>query len=223
MEEISINSFDEYRKEVSRNKVRKYIYRGQNNYDFKLESSLYRAFKRNKKLRVRNDSNKDPISRLKQEKEMLESFKRTSYIFLKTRPDNYSSRDWLALMQHYGAPTRLLDFSISPYIALYFALSGACENPASVYCVNCEKMDEAYKDRHQKKLLISLANESEKKKLFLKCYEPKFYTERLFAQQGVFLFPNTLNFSHEDILNGVDSDEFCTKIKIERSAFKDCI
>jgi hypothetical protein len=48
--------------------------------------------------------------------------------------------DWLALMRHYGVPTRLLDFTFSPYIALYFALRNRTEEekskPAEVWAIN---------------------------------------------------------------------------------------
>jgi hypothetical protein len=44
--------------------------------------------------------------------------------------------DWLALMQHHGAPTRLLDWTLSPYVALYFALQGESEGDAALWAID---------------------------------------------------------------------------------------
>lgn len=37
-------------------------------------------------------------------------------------PQNNEYLEWLSIMQHYGAPTRLLDFSYSMYVALFMAM-----------------------------------------------------------------------------------------------------
>lgn len=41
----------------------------------------------------------------------------------------------IALMQHYGAPTRLLDFTNSPYVAAYFAFEGFEHDARAVWAV----------------------------------------------------------------------------------------
>lgn len=110
-------------------------YRGSGKYDYKLEPSLFRH------------SEKDIIELLKLEKKLMTRFHQRGYPFVqKPFPDNWER---LFFMQHYGLPTRLLDWSESPYIALYFALdsakkkdNGDYEGDAAVWVLNPTKWNE---------------------------------------------------------------------------------
>ena len=103
-----------------------WIFRGHANAEWRLETSLERATL--KSLRPTAEGAESLKVRLNQqvsEGALLFDFQRRAHHYIAHTPADDEVVDWLALMQHYGAPTRLLDWTRSPYVALYFALERA--------------------------------------------------------------------------------------------------
>lgn len=74
------------------------------------------------------------------EYELISEIKR-----LKPLQFNISGLDLIAKLQHYGIPTRLLDFSLSSYVALYFAVRNSLRYEqgavSKVYCLGARISD----------------------------------------------------------------------------------
>ena len=118
-----------------------YWYRGQTNAEWGLETSF---------LRMTRHLAKQREEALHLEDVARQEFMSKAHLFID--PGNMTKVKtmpcWWALMQHHGAPTRLLDWTASPYVAAYFATQqDGSDRDGAVWCFCHRRLLQAFIDK----------------------------------------------------------------------------
>ena len=199
---------DEKNKEEDLGNMSDFLFRGQNK-DWDLIPKL---------VRLKLEGELKNIEAL-----MIEEFKRTSVPLSSLEPKN----DWdlIALAQHHGLPTRLLDWTYSAIVSLWFAVNETSPNP-----------DKSSKENYGVVWLlktqpddfnIKVNDESPFSNENTKIFRPNIISQRISAQNGVFtvhkFIENTPIIKHDVVQFNTHRGfkDRLIKIKIPHDSFPD--
>jgi len=161
-----IESLQEYINKIDKFGKAGIIYRGHTKESYKLIPSIGRYY---------DKSIQRGFDLQKKEESVLAIFESEYMQYQPTLPTG-SKWELIALAQHHGLPTRFMDWSVSPLIALYFAVERPTNENAAVFAIDSEKWLHTDKLREYDPFSISEPW----------VYMPNHVSPRLKAQRGVF-------------------------------------
>jgi hypothetical protein len=202
----------------------KYSFRGQASSEWPLKTSIERFF--NDRNIISNHAHFEEVILAKYRSEFS-----TFSNILGYDPNTQSTLDALADIQHYGGPTRLLDWTSSLNVALFFATFNNYKNTyAAVFCLrnlvlNVSTFDirEMLKGQPMAPgVAASLPPSLDKSKL-LSVHSPTRKNDRLKNQQGFFTYPGSVEVSFEDALSYSLDDVPVKYHSLNRSSISEAI
>src|SRR5439155_17031479 len=125
MADRQISTFNDLWRVVEKYSDIKVIYRGVKSTSYELIPKIGRY----KEVHFRN--------RLKEERTILRLFREQALPYLAFNPEN--DWEWLAIAQHHGLPTRLLDWTRNPLVAAYFAVEAEHDDDSVIHAYRSDK------------------------------------------------------------------------------------
>lgn len=175
-----------------------HLYRGQSQAGWTLEPSLARVLPRG--------ISEHEAAQI--EHDCRVSFSERAHLhFPNVTTSGTSTREeWWALMQHHGAPTRLLDFTTSMYVAAYFASVDDWDVDGAIWLFHVKTLidqllAEASLRARLKTLVLRATGRPEDIGVF-NVFRPTKPSHRMIVQQGYFLFHESLLTNISDYLDG---------------------
>jgi hypothetical protein len=145
---------------------------------------------------------------IKSEKDVFLEFKRESIPHLKKQPS--TDIQYLAVAQHNGLPTRLLDWTQNPLVALWFAVNKpAINNNSGIVWVYLYEENDVLNDNFIDPFKIT--------KTYV--FFPDFISPLIQAQSGVFILHHKLENSFIPFETQKNSDLILRKIEISPDLF----
>ena len=129
------------------------IYRGQANSDWKVESTLDRLERRfpTKTYCIQGKPQREDFPPAARETH-LRAFKETARGKRGLNPPDLDEDEWWALAQHHGLATPMLDWTYSPFVALFFAFEcDRCLDPSGQWVEPANRAVFAVFELHRRK------------------------------------------------------------------------
>lgn len=196
---------------VLANELRGWSFRGQQDQSWPLSTALQRAGQQGQETSFL-------LTNI--ERQIIEEFQRRAHHFLPNPPPIEDLIEWMAIIQHFGGPTRLLDFTKSFYVAAFFAIERA-SSECAIWCVDSTALYRAvgpllnidmndaklpYWRVHHRMGAIAqkfITQNPSPNRSFVFEVQPFRLHERLAVQQGLFLCPILVDVPFMQSLAGI--------------------